>query len=125
MISNNKFSILTAAIIILLSFTKASSFQEIYFIKIPYLDKIVHFGLYFLLMIVIILEHKNSFQNTRILILISLIPIIFGAIIELGQSGLTTSREADILDIIFNSAGVVCALLLWMIIRPYSVEKML
>ncbi len=125
MIRNNKFSILTAAIILFLSFSDASSFQGIDFIKIPYLDKIVHFGLYFLLMFIIILEHRKSFYNTRILILISLIPIVFGAFIEVGQSGLTTSREADILDIIFNSAGVVSAILLWLTIKPYRVEKML
>ena len=124
MIRNNKFSILTAAIILILSFTNASSFQEIDFIRIPYLDKIVHFGLYFMLMFVIILEHRKSFPDTRILILISFIPIVFGAFIELGQSGLTTSREGDILDIIFNSAGVVCAILLWLIVKPYRVDKM-
>ncbi len=123
MIKNNKFSILIAVIITFLSFSKASSFQEINFIDIPYLDKLVHFGLYFLLMMVIILEHRKSFQNTRILILISLIPIIFGAFIELGQSGLTVSREADILDVLSNSAGVVSALLLWLLIRPYRIEN--
>lgn len=119
MIKNNKFSILIALIIILLSFSKASSFQEINFINIPYLDKLVHFGLYFLLMMVIILEHQKSLQNTRTLILIGLIPIIFGAFIELGQSGLTVSREADILDVLSNSAGVASALLLWLLIKPY------
>lgn len=124
MIRNNKFSILTAAIILILSFTNASSFPDIDFIRIPYLDKIVHFGLYFLLMFVIIIEHRKSFLNTRILILISLIPIFFGAFIELGQSGLTNSREGDILDIIFNSSGVVCATLLWLVVKPYRVEKM-
>jgi VanZ family protein len=121
MIRNNKFTLLTASIILILSFTNANSFQEIDFISIPYLDKIVHFGLYFLLMFVIILEHRKSFQNTRILILISLIPIIFGAFIEVGQSGLTATRKGDVFDMFFNSAGVICATLLWLIIKPYKV----
>ena len=123
MIKNNLFTILISIIIVYLSFANASSFQGADLFNIPYLDKIVHFGLYFLLMLVITIEHRKSLSTTRILIFIGLIPVIFGSLIELLQSGLTTTRKADMLDIVSNSAGVICAIMLWILIKPYSLEK--
>ena len=123
MIKNNIFTLFISGIILYLSFANANSFNGVNLFNIPYLDKIVHFVLYFLFMLVIIIEHRKSMLNTRILISISLIPVIFGSMIELLQSGLTTTRKADILDIMSNSAGVICAVLLWILIKPYSLEK--
>lgn len=119
MIRNNIFTIIVTAIIIYLSFANAKTFEGVDIFKIPYLDKIVHFCLYFLLMMVIIIEHRKSLTNTRILIFIALVPVILGGIIELLQSDLTTSRTGDVLDILSNTSGVVCSLLLWLLIRPY------
>jgi len=56
---------------------KCQTFESTGLFDIPYLDKFVHFGLYFLFMGVIILEHRKKFDNTRKLILIALIPIFF------------------------------------------------
>ncbi len=123
MIRNNIFTILVTAIIIYLSFANAKTFEGVDIFKIPYLDKIVHFCLYFLLMIVIIIEHRKSLTNTRILISIALIPVILGSLIELLQSDLTTTRSADILDIISNTSGVICSILLWLLIRPYRFDQ--
>lgn len=132
MIRNNIFTILLSIIILYLSFANSSSFQGTIFtdipfldriLKIPYFDKIVHFGLYFLFMLVIIIEHRQLLPSTRILVIIGLVPVVFGGLIELLQSDLTTTRQADMLDIASNSAGVVCALLLWLLIKPYKLEK--
>jgi len=123
MIRNNIFTILVTAIIVYLSFANAKTFEGVDIFKIPYLDKIVHFCLYFLLMMVIIVEHRKSLTNTRILISIALIPVILGSIIELLQSDLTTTRSADIFDIISNTSGVICSILLWLIIRPYRFDQ--
>jgi len=120
MVRNNKFSIIISLIILYLSLANAKTFEKVGFFDIPYLDKIVHFGLYFSFMMVIILEHRNYFDNTRKLISIALIPFFFGSLIELLQSGFTETRSADILDIMFNSAGIACSLLLWLFIRPYN-----
>lgn len=123
MIRNNKYTIFITLVIIYLSFANAKTFEDVDVLKIPYLDKIVHFALYFLLMLVIIIEHRRSLSNTRLLILVALIPVIFGSIIELMQSDLTTTRHGDILDIFSNSAGVFCSVLLWLLVRPYKLEK--
>jgi VanZ family protein len=132
MIRNNIFTILISVIILYLSFANSSSFQgtiitDIPFLdkilKLPYIDKIVHISLYFLLMLVIIIEHRQKLPTTRILVIVGLLPVIFGSLIELLQSDLTSTRQADIFDIASNSIGVVCALLLWILIKPYKLEK--
>ncbi len=124
MIRNNKFSIIVSLIILYLSLANAKTFEQAGFFEIPYLDKIVHFGLYFCFMSVIILEHRTFFDNTRKLILIALIPFVFGSIMELLQSGVTATRKADVLDIMFNSAGIVAAILLWLFIKPYHKQSL-
>jgi VanZ family protein len=119
MIKKNKFSILVSLIIIYLSLANARTFENVGFFDVPYLDKFVHFGLYFSFMAVIILEHRHSFANTRQIIVIALIPVFFGALMELAQAGFTTTRKADILDIMFNTAGTATAVCIWLFITPY------
>jgi VanZ family protein len=119
MIKKNKFSILISLIIIYLSLANAKTFESAGLFDVPYLDKFVHFGLYFLFMSVIILEHKDSFINTRQLIAIALIPVFFGGRMELAQAGFTTTRKADILDIMFNTAGTATAVCIWLFYKPY------
>jgi VanZ family protein len=119
MIKNNIFSIIVSLIIMYLSLANAKTFEEIGFFNIPYLDKFTHFGLYFLFMAVIILEHRKSFVNTRQIIVVALIPVFFGGLMELFQTGFTTTRRADILDIMFNTAGTATAVCIWLFLTPY------
>jgi hypothetical protein len=119
MIRKNIFTITAAAIIAYLSLANAKTFENAGFFDIPYLDKFVHFGLYFFFMAVIIVEHRDYFNNTRKLILIALIPVVFGSLMELMQGGFTTTRKADVIDAMFNSGGVAAALGLWLFFIPY------
>ena len=119
MIKKNKFSILFSLVILYLSLANAKTFESAGLFDIPYLDKFVHFGLYFLFMAVIILEHRNLFSNTRQIIVVALIPVFFGGLMELAQAGFTETRKADILDIIFNTAGTASAVCIWLFYEPY------
>jgi VanZ family protein len=119
MIRKNIFTIITSLIIIYFSLADSHTFSNSIFINIPYIDKLGHFGLYFILMTVIILEHKNSFNNTRQLILIALIPFIFGTLMEILQLLITPDRQGEILDAVSNAAGITAALFLWLFIKPY------
>jgi len=123
MVRKNKFSILISLLIMYLSLANASTFEKAGFFDIRYLDKFVHFGLYFLFMGVIILEHRRLFSNTRQIIIVALIPVVFGAVIELAQSGFTETRKADILDIMFNTAGTATAVCIWLFYEPYYKRK--
>lgn len=119
MIRKNKFTILTTLLIVYLSLAGSQTFGSGAFINIPYIDKIGHFVLYFVLMAVIIFEHRNYFRDTRHLLLIALVPICFGVAMEFFQMLLTSDRRGEVLDAIFDCAGVATALYIWMIYKPY------
>jgi VanZ family protein len=123
MIWRHKFTLIVTIIILYLSLAGSQTFGQTGFINVPYIDKIGHFGLYFILMAVIILEHQASFKNTRQLLLVALIPICFGTLMEILQMVLTNDRKGEILDAIFNSAGITSAVYIWLILKPYHKEK--
>jgi len=123
MIKRHKFTILVTIIILYLSLAGSQTFGQTGFINVPYIDKIGHFGLYFILMSVIILEHRHSFHNTRQMLLIALIPICFGTLMEFLQLVLTNDRKGEVLDAIFNTAGITTAIYIWLIFRPYYKDK--
>lgn len=119
MIRKNIFTILTSLFIFYLSLAGSSTFGYRGFLNIPYIDKIGHFGLYFILMSVIILEHKKAFVNTRQLILVALIPFFFGTLMELFQLILTSDRKGELLDAAANASGIVSSIFIWLMINPY------
>ena len=123
MILKNKYTILTAFVIIYLSLAGSQTFGTGAFINIPYIDKIGHFVLYFVLMAIIILEHRNYFRDTRHLLLIALVPICFGVIMEFCQMLLTSDRKGEVLDAIFDCAGIGSALYIWMVYKPYNRDQ--
>ena len=63
MLKKNKFSILTALIIMYLSLTSSHTFDKLPEFHIPNFDKIVHFGMYFGLMMMIIIENRKSVKK--------------------------------------------------------------
>ncbi len=123
MIKKNIFSILVGLLIVFLSLTSSGTFENSSLSDIPYIDKIAHLGMYFLLMSVIVFEHRKSIKNTEQLFLMSLIPFFFGILMEVFQFILTSDRNADLKDVLFNSAGIIFSLLLWLIIKPFYKQK--
>lgn len=124
MIRRNIFSIIVGLVILVLSLTGSQTFGDTSFINIPYIDKIAHFTFYFLFMAVIILEHRISLNNTRLLLLYALVPFLFGVFIELLQSGIhIINRSGEILDLVANTSGVVAAIIIWIFIKPYHYRE--
>jgi VanZ family protein len=119
MVKKNVFSILVALIILYLSLSNPHTFDKVPIIKIPHIDKIVHFLMYFGFMSVIIFENRKLINNVRQLLLISLIPLFYGILMEVLQSVLTTSRTGDIFDVLFNTIGIFTSLLLCIWINPF------
>ena len=118
MIKKNIFSILIALIIMFLSLANAHTFDKAPFIDITNIDKAVHFCMYFGLMLVIILENKNSIKSNGHLFLLGLIPLSFGILMEILQATLTVTRSGSIFDALANSAGILVSILLWLWIKP-------
>ena len=120
MIRKNLFSILVALLLLYLSLANAETFRKVQINSIPNFDKLVHFGMYFVLMSVIILEHRKNLSNPFNLFLLALIPLSYGILMEILQLTLTTTRTGDFYDALADAAGVLASALLWLIIRSFS-----
>jgi VanZ family protein len=94
----------------------SQSFDQVPFLNIPHLDKIVHFLMYFGLMSVIIFEHRKSINGSTQLILIALIPFTYGILIEILQLTITTSRSGNFYDVLANSTGIIISVIIWLLI---------
>lgn len=123
MARKNIFSILLALFILYLSLVSSDKFQKVTFLNIPYIDKLVHFGMYFALMSVIIFENRKRIRRTWHLFLAVLIPLSYGILMEIFQTTLTSSRTGNCYDILFDSAGIFVSLLLWLYIKPVNKES--
>jgi len=122
MVKKNLISVLVALIIMYLSLANSNTFDKVSLFEIPYIDKIAHFSMYFLLMSTIIILNRNSINSIKNLFLIALIPMFYGIVIEILQITVTSSRSGNFLDIVFNSAGILLSILLWILIKPLIKE---
>ena len=112
-----KFSIIVALIIAYLSLTNSHTFDKVSFLESQYTDKIVHFGMYFGLMSVIILENRKKFMSTGKVMLAGIIPLSYGILMEILQGLFTSTRTASIYDAFFDLSGIVAAILIWQLIK--------
>lgn len=119
MLKNNIYTIIVSLIILYLSLSTPPSIVRSGFFDIPHLDKFGHFGLYFVLMGTMILEHRSTLIDTRKLLLIALIPFFFGIIVEFMQAEFTKNRKGEVLDMIADTGGVAAALFVWLFFKPY------
>jgi VanZ family protein len=117
-IKKNIFSIIVALIIMYLSLTNANTFDKVPEFDIPYIDKIVHFLMYFGLTSVMILEHHKTVKNFSSLLLLGLFPFLYGILMELLQSNITSDRSGDIFDAVSNTSGIFVSILIWLAVRP-------
>lgn len=123
MVKKNIFSILVALIILFLSLTGSDTFDKVPLFNIPYLDKIVHFLMYAGLMSVIILENRKALMLIRNVFIIALIPLTYGILMEILQAALTVSRSGSVYDVFANSAGIIAAILLWILLKPIILKQ--
>jgi len=122
MVKNNIFSILVALIIMYLSLASSHTFDKVPFINIPNIDKVVHFGMYFSLMSVIIFENRKAIKSISLLFLTGLIPLFYGILMEILQATLTVTRTGSFYDALANSVGILVSVLLWLWIKPFKKE---
>lgn len=90
---------------------KSSSIPTIEF---PFLDKLVHAFFYFVFTIVWFLFIKMNFRFSTLnkpLAYSALFSFAFGVFIEIMQQYYTTTRQADILDVVFNVIGSLLSIL--------------
>ena len=98
-------------VVFILSSIPGSDIPKISRFKIPHLDKIVHFIMYFTLQFLVLTEYYKNYKNkylfTKVLLLTLLLSISYGLIMELLQEYLFISRTASLYDFLANSAGAI------------------
>lgn len=77
-------------------------------IKVPFKDKLVHFTFYMMFVILWSLFFRESKYNYKILFA----AIGYGIAMEICQKLFTTTRTADILDVLANTTGAIVGLLI-------------
>jgi len=77
------------------------------FLNIPHFDKMVHFGLFFGLCILLFRPFKK--MNLKYLFWAPVISIVLGALLETTQHILSQTRSSNYLDFLANVAGIAAA----------------
>jgi len=112
-----KFSLLLALIIILLSLLPDKNIPKSSLIDLPYLDKLVHMGMYGSLGLVALLELRCKQLCQRPVYILLMLLFLLSVIMEIFQALLIPSRAAEWLDLVANFIGLVGASLAWLILR--------
>lgn len=84
-------------------------------VKVENADKAVHFAMHFgfALLWLLYLRTKNEAKATVLILNVLLASLAYGTAIELAQQMLTTTRMADVYDVLANSLGAVAGSLGW------------
>ena len=135
------FSLLTLLLIAVLSLMPAQEFPQT---DIQFADKWAHWVMYGFLTLVMGIDYvlrgeylstkasASSAQRQRYknkgaaiwqLLVIATIASVYGGLMELGQAYLTTSRHGDWLDVLANSFGALCALVLLIIYHLFTGKR--
>jgi len=92
-------------------------------VKIQNLDKVIHAFFHFVFVSLWFLFLKKQFSNAKILkLLISSVvfSLFFGILIEILQELCTTTRHADVFDVLANLSGATLAVIAIMLLNKYN-----
>lgn len=96
------------------------------FPAIPHFDKVVHFGIYYVLVIVLIpffLKHKNY---NRTYMISGITAVLTGIFFELMQLLITSVRSASFADALANFFGCILGIVSYqLLIRDKKLEKII
>ena len=101
---------LTTVWVVLITILSLVSFEKNTINSIHNSDKIVHFFFYFILTTLLLKSIKQN-AKSKYLIVIALC-LFYGIIIEVLQENFTSSRKGDFYDVLANSTGIICAVML-------------
>lgn len=140
-IRHHIFSLLTLLLIAVLSLMPAQEFPQT---DIQFADKWAHWVMYGFLTLVMGIDyvlrdeylstkpytswhqrlaHKNKGTAIWQFLVIFIVASVYGGLMELGQAYLTTSRHGDWLDVLANSFGALCALVLLIIYHLFTGKR--
>lgn len=97
-----KFLIWTIVIGVL-CFTPGDEFREVK-INIPHFDKIVHFGMFYILGLFI---KAITLKVSNVFIQLVIVALVYAGLIEIVQHFFVPVRSGDIIDFIFDTVGLI------------------
>ncbi len=80
--------------------------------KVPGLDKIVHFGLFFVLSFLIFFEQRSFNRSENWFPVLVVYPALYGGILEIIQWGLIEGRSGDWFDLLADTTGALLVFLI-------------
>jgi len=88
-------------------------------IQIPYFDKMVHFGLFFIMGILLIseLKYQTNLGTSSIIIIVFAIVAVYGGSIEVLQEHFFINRSGDFWDLCADIAGGLCSVPMYAILK--------
>jgi VanZ family protein len=110
-------SIIIGLLILWLSLSGSKSLVPGRMLNIPYIDKMGHFAMYAFFSAMLLMDSCRWQTERRFNYLILLIPLFFGALMEIMQMTLTTSRKAETIDLVANIGGITAGILLAHIVK--------
>ncbi len=105
-------SIIVGLLIVWLSLSGSKSLIPGRMLNIPYVDKMGHFVMYGFFSAMLLLDSCRWQTKLRFNYAILLIPVLFGALMEIMQMTFTTSRKAEMLDLVADIVGVAAGTVL-------------
>ncbi|MDK2978947.1 MAG: hypothetical protein PWP52_1661 [Bacteroidales bacterium] len=119
--------ILISLLILYGSITSGKSLTIISLFNFPYMDKVIHMFMYFILSLTILASLIRSGKRKKMdHIIITFVWVVsYGMLMEVFQFYLTQTRSADILDILANTTGCILAILIYHYIKNTWWKKIL
>lgn len=90
---------------------------------IPYADKLFHMIMYFILTMVMLTQYRSLTLKPGNVVWLSLGAFIYGVMIEFMQRYLTQTRGFEVLDIVFNLAGIIAGVITYYILCRVIFKK--
>lgn len=110
-------SIIVGLLILWLSLSGSKSLVPGRMLSIPYIDKMGHFAMYGFFSAMLLLDSCRWQTKSKFNYIILLIPVFFGALMEIMQMTFTTTRKAETIDLLANIGGVTAGIVLAHIAR--------
>lgn len=95
------------------------TFNDLPSISVKSADKLVH-GMFYFVLVMLWGFYSKLKQNELILAKIArimVIAILYGITMEVLQGTLTTTRHADMMDVVANTSGAILALIVFIVIK--------
>lgn len=108
--------VIWATVILILCGMPPQDVDKVKFFDFPFLDKIVHFGLYFVLALLImaVLTLNSHLKHSKWTYTITIVVcLLYGWLIEVLQRAFFSGRSYELMDVVADTAGAVLGVLLY------------